>query len=266
VADLQELISHGRFLLSNSPKRLEVFKLINAKNSTKDIKNKVGRSLSAVIQNCEKLRDFGLIQEKKDTSGKLIKKQGATVFEKVPLIKHVSLSYFGPVANTTMLVKKPTSKKNISKKAGSIHIPTETEILEICKNLEDQLYEFKEPGVGTEKITREISALLHTKDGGIILYGVDDNGVIIGSDLPRHKMDERIQNSVQNTISPSPQISIKDRDVLGSKIILIVVNPWDRKTIYQNTKDHKYYIRKGTNVFELKPDEITKLSKGKYIV
>jgi len=229
LTDLQELIARGRFLLSESPKRLDVYKLINGKNSTKDIKQQVGRSLSAVIQDCEKLKDLELIQERKDSSSKPIKKGGAAVFEKVPLIKHVPLSFFQSVSNTALLLKKVASKKGGIKKMSSIHIPTENEILEICKNCEDQLYEFKGPGVDTEKITREIAAFLHTKKGGIILYGVDDNGSIIGSSISRQKMDERIQNSVQNTISSPPSILVKDRDVMGSKIILIIVPPWDKK-------------------------------------
>ena len=266
MTDLQELISRGRFLLSDSPKRLEVFKLINGKNSTNDIKNKVGRSLSSINQDCEKLRDMELIRLKTDTEGVIIKKHGSSIFEKVPLIKHVSFTYFEPIANTSILSKKSSHKKGIVKKLSAIHVPTENEILEICKNCEDQLYEFKSPGVATDKIAREIAAILHTKNGGIVFYGVDDDGTIVGSDTTRQKMDEKIQNSVHNTISPAPQIVIKERDVMGSKVILILVNPWDRKTIYQYTKDRHYLIRKGTNVFALKPEEIKKLSSGQYVV
>lgn len=266
MADLQELIARGRFLLSESPKRLQVFTQINGKNSTKDIKNKFGRSLSSVNNDCEKLRSFELIQEKKDSQGKPIKKEHSTVFEKVPLIKHVPLLYFQPVANTTPLVKKSTSKKGISKKMSPMHIPTENEILEICKNGEDQLYEFKQPGVTTEKISREIAALLNTKNGGIVMYGISDDGIVIGSNISRQKMDERIQNSVYNTISPSPKIIVKDKDVMGSKVILIIVQPWDRQNLYQYTKDRMYLIRKGTNVFALKPDEMKKLAKGEYVI
>jgi len=266
LADLQELISRGRFLLSDSPKRMDVFKLINGKNSTKEIQIKVRRSHSAVNQDCEKLRDMELIRIKINSDGKSLKKQGSAIFEKVPLIKHVPLTYFEPVANTGVLSKKSISKKGNLKKTNTIHFPTENEILEICKNGEDQLYEFKAPGVATDKIAREIAAFSHTKNGGIIFYGVDDDGTIVGSDTSRQKMDEKIQNSVHNTISPSPQVTIKERDVMGSKVILVLVTPWDRKTFYEYTKDRHYLIRKGTNVFALKSEEIKKLSNGEYVV
>ena len=86
--------------------------------------------------------------------------------------------------------------------------------------------------------------------------------------LPVTEFDQRIQNSIRNTITPPPNIEVKDRNVMGSKIILIIIPPWDRKTIYQYTLDNRYYIniRKGTNVFALKPEEIKKLSKGEAIV
>lgn len=157
------------------------------------------------------------------------------------------------------------SRKTGQKQYRSIRIPTEREILDICNKGETQLFEFKESGVDTEKITKEIAGLLHTKNGGIIFYGVDDDGNITGSNVTRQKMDEKIQNSLQNTLSSHPEIKIKNKKVLGLEILLIVVPPWDKKTLYQYTKDGKYYIRKGTTVFPVKPDEMKKLSNGKYL-
>lgn len=61
MANLQETILRARFIFSNAPKRYEVFRNINGKNSTKDIAIKTTRSLSAVCQDIEKLKDFELI-------------------------------------------------------------------------------------------------------------------------------------------------------------------------------------------------------------
>lgn len=265
MTDLQELISRGRFIFLNAPKRVEVFEFINGKRSTKEIARKTGRSLSSVIQDIEKLRDVELVKEKKN-GDKIVKKDGATVYEKVPLIKHVPTSYFESVSKTGILAKEKPSKKGAGLRQFSKHIPNENEILDICKNHEDQIYEFKAPGIEIEKITREIAAFLHTKNGGILFYGIDDYGDIIASDLKRHELDDRIQNSIRNTISPQPNIEVKEKNVMGSTILLVMVPPWDRKTIYQYTKDSRYYIRRGSNVFALKPDELLKLSKGKYVV
>jgi hypothetical protein len=265
MVDLQELIVRGRMIFDGASRRLELFELVNGQ-STKEIARKSGRSLSAVDQDIEKLRDLELIQEKKDGKGNIIKKDGSTVYEKNPVIRHVPISYFGDVANTTKLVKKTMKGQAKIAKPATIHIPSENEILDICKQGEDQLYEFKGPGVAADKITKEIAGFLHAKGGGLIFYGIEDDGSIIGADMRRQDLDQKIQNSVRNTVSPPPSIEIKERKVMGSTVLLVVVPPWDRKTIYQNTLDGRYYIRRGTNIFALRPDEIKKLSQGVFVV
>lgn len=266
MTDLQELIARGRFIFSNAPKRLEVFKLIDGKRSTKEIALKTGRSFTSVLNDIKKLKDMELIEEKKDSKRNIVKKEGTIIYEKTRLIKHIPLSYFQEVAETSKLVKKiPTQGVKVYK-PPTIHVPSEKEILDICREGEDQIYEFKAPGTEIAKITKECAAFLHTKNGGIVFYGIQDDGSIIGSDLTRQEFDQRMQNSIRNTISPSPNVEVKERNVIGSKIILIIIPPWDRKTIYQYTLDNRYYIRKGTNVFALKPEEIKRLSKGEAIV
>ena len=145
-------------------------------------------------------------------------------------------------------------------------VPSENQILDICKHGEDQLYEFKACGVKIEKITKEIAAFLNTKNGGLIFYGIDDDGYILGSDMRRQKFDQAIQNSIRNTISPQPNIEVKEEDVLGHKVLIVVIPPWNRKDIYQYTKEGRVYIRKGTNKFVATPEELRKLGRGKYVV
>jgi predicted HTH transcriptional regulator len=265
MVDLQELIVRGRMIFDGASRRLEVFELVESKTA-KEISKKTGRSLSAVDQDIEKLKDVELIVEKKDNKGNIIRKNGSTVYEKHPVIRHVPISYFADVADTTKLVKKPTKGQGKTPKPAIIHIPSENEILDICKQGEDQLYEFKAPGVSTDKLTKEIAGFLHAKGGGVIFYGVEDDGSIIGADIRRQDLDQKIQNSVRNTIAPPPSIQVVERKVVGPVVLLIVIPPWDRKAIYQNTMDGRYYIRRGTNIFALKPDEIKKLTKGEYVV
>ena len=116
-----------------------------------------------------------------------------------------------------------------------------------------------------EDLAEEIAAYLHTKSGGILFYGIDDGGTVLGTDLVRQEFDQRIQNSVRNTISPAPHIDIKEKNVMGIKIILIVIPPWDRKSLYQYTKKGRYLVRKGTNKFAIQPEELKKLSRGDYV-
>lgn len=261
--DLQELITRGRFIFSGAPKRLEVFKLINGKRSTKDIARETGRSLTSILNDIKKMEDMGLIELKRNKNGEIIKKDGCKVYEKVPLLRHVPLTYF---QDTTKIVNvEKINKKQKMRQIIKLKIPSETEILDICRAGENQIYEFKAPGVEIDKIAKEIAAFLHTRNGGIILYGVADDGSIIGSDMRLQDFDQKLQNSIRNTISPPPTVEIKERNVLGHNILVVLIPPWDRKNLYQY-KDKRYYIRKGTNVFALTPNELKKLANGEYVV
>lgn len=266
MVELQELITRGRFIFSGAPGRFEIFKSVDGVKSTKEIARISRRSLSSILHDVEKLVDLDLVNEKKGHDGKAIKKGGAIVFEKNPVIKHVPLSYFQDIADTTKLIRKPVSGRPSGTRPRTMHIPADSEILDVCRQGEDQIHEFKAPGIDMDKLTKEITGFLHTKGGGTIFYGVDDDGTIIGSNVTRQDLDQRIQNSVRNTVSPPPTIEVHERSPMGTKVLLIAIPPWNRKTIYQNTKDNRYYIRRGTNIFALKPDEIKTLSRGDYLV
>lgn len=266
--ELQELISRGRFVFSGAPKRLEVFKLIDGRRSTKEIKIKTGRKFEAILNDIRKLKDMGLIQPKTDNNGEILEKDGCAVFEKVPLLRHVPLSYFRkvPMGKIKVIKQEKISTQVKRSKLAPLAIPSETEILDVCKHGEDQIYEFKAPGVETHKITKEIAAFLNTKNGGLIFYGIDDDGYVIGSDFRRQDFDQAIQNSVRNTISPQPNIEVFERYVLGHMVLIVVIPPWDRKNIYQYKMDGRIYIRKGTNNFVITPEELKKLGRGEDVV
>jgi len=264
--DLQELIFRGRFLFSNAPKRLGVFKFVNGRRNSKEIATSCGRGHNSTLNDLKMMNDYGLIQPKTN-NGDIVKKNGCIIYEKVPLLKYIPLSYFesGSKGKTKTFKKQKIQKDARHQGISVLPIPSETEILDICRHGEDQIYEFKEPGVATEKITKEIAAFLHTKRGGLLFYGVTDDGSIIGTDKTRQDFDQSVQNSIRNTISPQPNIDIIEKDVLGQTIIIIRIPPWN-KNLYQYTKDNRYYIRRGGNVFALKPEEISKLGKGEHVV
>ena len=208
---------------------------------------------------------MGLIQPKIDAKGSHVRKDAGILYEKVPLMRHVSISYFQGTNKLHKFVK-PISKRTKRYTLRPMSIPSNLEILDICKDGETQIYEFKDPRVKMEKITKEIAAFLHTKNGGLLFYGIEDDGSIVGSNLRRQDFDQSLQNSIRNTISPQPNVKIEEKEVLGYKIIVVVIPPWDRKTLYQYKKDRRYYIRKGTNVFVLTPSELTNLGKGNIVV
>lgn len=263
--ELQELISRGRFIFRGAPKRLEVFKLINGRKSSKDIAIKTGRSLSSTLHDLQRLRDMVLVKPKLDQENQLLKKDRSTIYEKIPELRHIPLTYFSdPIKAAKKLKTKRQKKKTKQKLLTGITIPNEKQILDICKGGEDQLYEFKKAGIETRRLTKEIAAFANTKKGGIIFYGIDDDGIVSGSDLHRQELDQSLQNSVRNSISPSLTITIKDKDLLGQRVLLIFIPPWNKKDIYYY--EGRAYIRKGTNVFVATPEESKRLHKGIYVV
>ena len=94
----------------------------------------------------------------------------------------------------------------------------------------------------------------------MIFYGVEDDGAIAGTDKRRQELDQPLQNSVRNAISPALIIDLQEKDVLGYKIILIRIPPWNKKDVYQY--EGRVYLRHGTNVFFAKPEESKKLHDG----
>lgn len=268
MSDIQELVARGRILFSNAPKRFFIFSLLNGKSSAKDIATKTGRSLSSVLQDLQKMRDLGLITPREDRNGKIVKKYDSIVYDKNPLIKHISKSYFEgailPSTNKTFDTTVKTTALNKTKRVFfKMQIPNEQQILDICRSEENQLYEFKQSGAEMRNICKEVAAFAHTRQGGIIFYGVEDDGAIGDTDRSRHDFEESVQNSVRNNINPSLTITVIGKTVLGHTIILVCIPSWNRKDVY--LFDGRAYIRRGNVVFVARSDELKKLSKGEYI-
>ncbi len=199
-----------------------------------------------------------------------VRKNDYPVFEKVPLARTVPLRYFSTPSkfvarvHSSQAVSKTAPTGIRGRKPAPLAFPAEQDILDIANAGEDQIYEFKGQGTEVRKITREIAAMLNTSQGGMIFYGIDDSGTIVGSDVSLQKLDQPLQNSVRNSISPSASVRMRTIQVVGANVIVIIVPPWNRKDVYQH--DEKVFIRRGTNVFAAKPDELRSLHSGKYVI
>jgi hypothetical protein len=267
MADLQELILRGRFLMANAPERLRTFEFVNGKRNSDDISVAAKRHRNNVHRDLSKLEAAGLIRQRENKNGP-IKKDGLPIFEKIPLASTIPIRYF----TTPTRLPKETTLKQIEKSTPHarqarfrpLRFPSEQELLEIARKGEDQIYEFKGQGTDTRRIVRELAAMMNTRQGGIVFYGIDDDGNIEGSDVSMQKLDQPLQNSIRNAISPSATVALCSIQVLGNAIIAVRANPWNRRDVYQF--DEKVLIRKGTNVFAAKPDELKKLHSGTSII
>src|SRR5947208_1366898 len=201
--DLQELISRGRFAFSGAPERLKVYKLVDGRRTAIDLAALTNRHVNNVHRDLRRLADVGLIQERVK-GGEPVIKNGFALYEKAPLARSVTLSYFsGPtkLATRKRVVTRGAPSRN-GRRPQPLPVPSETDILDMCKNGEDQTVEFKAAGTDVRKVTKEIAAMLHSRLGGMIFYGVDDDGTIQGTDVARQKFDQPLQNSIKNSIAP----------------------------------------------------------------
>ena len=269
MPDLQELITRGRFVMAEAPERLKTFQQVNGRRSTTDIAALLRRHVNNVRRDLTKLADAELIQPRL-VGDKPLRKDGFPVYEKVPLVRTIPLHYFSSPSRLPSRGNKTSSASIQSKRSTKpprpkqLPVPSEHEVLDIAKNGEGQIHEFKGQGTTVQKITREIAAMLNTRQGGIVFYGIDDDGVIEGSDLSQQKLDQPLQNSIRNSVSPAATVRLHTVQVMGSSIIVIIVPPWNRKDVYQH--DGRILIRRGTNVFAARPEELKRLHSGMYVI
>ena len=105
--------------------------------------------------------------------------------------------------------------------------------------------------------------MANTARGGIVFYGIEDDGTIVGSDTPAQDLDQPVQNAVHNGIAPPPAVSIESVEVLGLDVIAIIVPPWNREDVHQH--GGKVLIRKGTNVLAASPNDLKRLHSGQAV-
>lgn len=262
--ELQEIVARARLLFEGAEKRRRVFQLVNGKRSAKEIARQSGKKLVGTLHDLQKMRDMELISPRQNGDGTTMKRDNSVVYERAPLLKHLSPSYFREPEKLAAKKPRGEGRKSKNRSVGAISIPSNKETLDICSSGEDQLYEFKTAGTQAEKIAKEICAFANTRMGGIVFYGVEDDGSIAGADMSRQRFDQMIQNSIKHNITPTPAIRLVQQDVLGYKIILIAVPPWNKKEVHHFQDG--VYIRRGTNVFKTKADETRKLHNGEYVI
>ena len=99
----------------------------------------------------------------------------SVVYEKVPPAREISAKYFsGParIARDTRPVVTVLRSKGDDGPPPPVSFPSENELLDIARGGETQVFEFKAQGIDARTICREIGAMLSTRFGGLIFYGI----------------------------------------------------------------------------------------------
>ncbi len=154
------------------------------------------------------------------------------------------------------------------------------EVTALASQGEGQHLEYKEalppPGGGSTRADQEAKRTA-LKDivafanggGGRLLYGVTDQGEIVGIDGPVSKTRDRLSEFVRSRVFPSPPHRIYPRVVDGKLVLVLEVDP-NQRVLYSLLIDANkpdYYIRRDGTTYPARADEIAaifSLSGGRF--
>lgn len=122
------------------------------------------------------------------------------------------------------------------------------EILKMIEEGENQKVEFKRD-IRNEG-TKDAVALLNT-NGGILLFGVDDNGNIIGIEKKINTKDE-IERKIIQAITPKPEFEILEFIIDSKKLVVLRLKANKKIYSYRNIA----YVRVGSMSKPLGIDEV----------
>jgi ATP-dependent DNA helicase RecG len=128
-------------------------------------------------------------------------------------------------------------------------------IEEIINLGEDSLVEFKSEKFNNDSLAKEIVAFSNLQ-GGSIYIGIEDDCTVSGVSIKG--IEEKIVNICRNNVVPSiiPQITV--HNILGKKVLKIVLEPGKVKP-YKVRSSNKYYIRAGSVSIEPTNEELLRL-------
>lgn len=124
-------------------------------------------------------------------------------------------------------------------------------------------YDFKLTLPDNRKISQEVCGMANQPGGGLLLFGVSDDGELVGvlsSDLDDYQL--KITNVIRTTCEPAPRFNFEifPADSDSSRSVLVLrVQEMDLKPCMSGGRA---YVRSGPSVRMAKPYEIRKLVLG----
>jgi hypothetical protein len=94
--------------------------------------------------------------------------------------------------------------------------------------------------------------------GGTVLYGVTDDGEIVGVDGPAGKARDRLSEFVRHRVSPTVPHNISPRDVDGKLVLVLEVTPAPNAlySLLIDANRPEYFIRRDGTTYPARADEI----------
>lgn len=120
-----------------------------------------------------------------------------------------------------------------------------TELLEVIANGESSGVEFKRDDIRPEQLVREIVAMLNFQ-GGMVLLGVEDDGVISG--IQRPNLEEWVMEVIQSKIHPMLLPFYEEVRVGNDKTVAVISFPLgiSKPYVMRHSGKEEVYIRVGS--------------------
>lgn len=119
-------------------------------------------------------------------------------------------------------------------------------------------------------VLKTIAAFLNSKEGGILLVGVDDNGTALGIETHKFpnedKMNLHLGNLIKSKLGSSSMLNIKPHfETFQDKRVLVVDCAPSGSAVYlKNGTSEEFFIRAGASTAALQPSEMTDYIKQRF--
>jgi len=133
-------------------------------------------------------------------------------------------------------------------------------LFEMKQQNERSNYDFKQDLPQNNKIAKQICAMANHPSGGILIIGVNDNGIISG--FPRKEIDDaelKILNINKDSCNPFPKVDFQVFDVTNSPDQCVLVVRVFEVNWKPCMSGDRIYIRSGSSARVAKPNEIRRM-------
>ena len=148
-----------------------------------------------------------------------------------------------------------------------IEIPAneETDLESLVGGGEDERLEFKEQlPVDSNDAKRTMLKTVvgfANGQGGTILFGVDDEGAVLGltGDLEEH--ERRLHNMLRDRITPSPTYDLTRYRLRTKHLLALVIHAGAGRlhALAMSTNKPEYFVRRGATTFYARPEELARI-------
>lgn len=131
------------------------------------------------------------------------------------------------------------------------------ELIQRIGNGEDSYTQFKQQAIPVKDLAKELVAFSNA-DGGIIIFGVHDNGEILGLDTTEvEKIGQLVGNAANENMRPPIHPLTENISIGDKKVVLVTISKGVSKPYATNSGE--YYTKSGADKKKVSQEELRRL-------